>query len=124
MRPTILHAFVVAILSTCVSAQSLLKPKDVNYKDLYILDERYNINRNCSTVEREEVRDNQVKYLWFNDHSITEYSSLLEEILETYSEEKFDQINLSWRPADKVHPFRRLESSGSDSQWIQIDNDD
>jgi hypothetical protein len=112
------------MLWTCVSAQSLEKPKDMTYDDVANLDRRYNVSGNCSAVEREEVFNNQVKYLWFNEHSITEYSRLLEEILTKYPEEKFDQINLRWKSGDRVHPFRVLDSSGSDSQWIPLDKED
>src|SRR4029078_1786385 len=124
MKFNIFSALVLVVFSTCVLAQSLAKPKDMSYRDFDKLEERYKISGNCSAVEREEVFNNQVKYLWFNEHSITEYTDVLENILKMYPEEKFDQINLRWKSGDKIHPFRMLDSSGSDSQWIPLDKED
>lgn len=124
MRSIISSSIVLVALSTCLSAQSLKLPKNMDEADAIHLEDLYYERGNCSSVGREEVLDNQVKYLWFNENSIREYSRALEEILTKYPEEKLDQMNLSWKPGDKVHPFRRLDSSGSDSQWIPIDKED
>jgi len=124
MNSTILSVFILVVMTACISAQSLKLPKTMDDFDVSDLERLYEKRGNCSSAGRDEVFDNLSKFVWFNDHSVPEYSQLLEEILTKYPEEKLDQMNLRWQPGDKMRPFRHLDSSGSDSQWIPMDKED
>ncbi|MEP6850780.1 MAG: hypothetical protein ABI999_18120 [Acidobacteriota bacterium] len=62
-----------------------------------------------------DVREQETKYLWFNDHSIREYVTLLEEVLRTYPEKEEDRLDITWLSADQSRPFRSLETSSPSS---------
>ena len=124
MNSTTLSVFILVVMTACISAQSLKLPKTMDDFDVSDLERLYEKRGNCSSAGRDEVFDNLSKFVWFNDHSVPEYSQLLEEILTKYPEEKLDQMNLRWQPGDKMRPFRHLDSSGSDSQWIPTDKED
>jgi len=58
---------------------------------------------------RGEVRELEVKYLWFNHKSIHEYAYLLESILRSFPKKKVNSIDVSWSSIDDSRPFRLLE---------------
>lgn len=57
-----------------------------------------------------EITDLETKYLWFNHRSISEYRSLLEQVLEAYPESVRD-VDITWSSLGELRPSRRITAS-------------
>ena len=61
---------------------------------------------------REKLRDYEATYLWFNQRTISEFSSVVESILDRYSESEYPSLSLSWRSIREERPYRKVNFSG------------
>ena len=59
---------------------------------------------------RADIIDLETKYLWFNARSISEYSHLLEQVLDAYPE-TVGEIDISWSSIGDLRPSRRIAAT-------------
>ena len=64
------------------------------------------------TANWEKLREYEATFLWFNQITISEFSSVVESILDKYSESKYPDLSLTWRSTSEDRPYRKVDFNG------------